>query len=141
MGFSLGDPEAHRCAGQDGGMLPSSQDLWSPGHPSNTALSPHELQGEPKAGAWCVSCGKCPAKVSAINKSIIKGGCTLAFEHTPGRAYFSPSKESMWGKQRGGGGGCCKGPRGCRRMRCNLGLKMEDQEEEGEIYQAGKLQD
>ena len=50
-----------------------------------------------------MSCGKCPAKVSAINKSIIKGGCTLAFEHTPGRAYFSPSKESMWGKQRWGG--------------------------------------
>ena len=47
-----------------------------------------------------MSCGECPAKVSVINKSIIKGGCTLAFEHTPGRAYFSPSKESMWGEQR-----------------------------------------
>lgn len=64
MGVNLGDPEAHECAGGDGGMLPSSWGIWSPGHPSNTALSPRELQGEPKAGAWCVSCGKCPAKVS-----------------------------------------------------------------------------
>lgn len=50
-----------------------------------------------------MSCGKCPAKVSAINKSIIKGGCTLAFEHTPGRAYFGPSKERVRGEQRAGG--------------------------------------
>lgn len=76
-----------------------------------------------------MSCGKCPAKVSAINKSIIKAGCTLAFEHTPGRAYFSSSRESVWGEQRGG----CKGTRGCRRIRCRLGMKMEDQEEEGVI--------
>lgn len=48
-----------------------------------------------------LSCGKCPAKVSAINKSIIKGGCTLAFEHTPGSVYFSPSKEGVWGEQKG----------------------------------------
>lgn len=84
-------------------MLPSSQGISSPGHPPNTALSPCELQGEPKAEAWCVSCGECPAKVSAINKSIIKGGCTLAFEHTPVRAYFGPSKERLWGEQRWGG--------------------------------------
>lgn len=48
-----------------------------------------------------LSCGEYPAKVSTINKSIIKGGCTLAFEHAPGNAYFSPSNEGIWGEQKG----------------------------------------
>lgn len=47
-----------------------------------------------------------------------------------------PRKEC--GVSKGGEG--CRGPRGCRRMRFGLGMKMEDQEEEkGEIHQAGKL--
>lgn len=43
-----------------------------------------------------------PAKVSAINRSIIKGGCTLAFEHTPGRAYFNLPRQ-VCGVSKGGG--------------------------------------
>lgn len=74
--------------------------MWAPGDLSNTALSPCELQGKVKAAAWCVSSGKGPARVSAINKSIIKGGCPLAFEHTPGEAGVSCSKENEWGEQR-----------------------------------------
>lgn len=43
-----------------------------------------------------------PAKASAISRSIIKGGCTLAFEHTPGRAYFNLPRQ-MCGVNKGGG--------------------------------------
>lgn len=42
-----------------------------------------------------------PAKVSAINRSIIKGGCTLAFEHTPGRVYFNLPRQ-VCGVSKGG---------------------------------------
>lgn len=44
----------------------------------------------------------CPAKVSAMSRSIIKGGCTLAFEHTPGRAYFNLPRQGC-GVNKGGG--------------------------------------
>lgn len=74
---------------------------------SDAAPSPCGLQGGWEAGAWLVSCGECPAKAFAINKSIIKGGYTLALEHAPGRAYFRPLGKRV----RGGEVGGCKGPR------------------------------
>lgn len=94
-------------AGGDGEVAVPRLGQTVPGPASDAAPSPRGLQGGWEAGAWLVSCGKCPAKVSAINKSIIKGGYTLALEHAPGRAYFRPlGKRVRGGEVRG-----CKGPR------------------------------
>lgn len=94
-------------AGGDGEVAVPRLGQTVPGPASDAAPSPRGLQGGWEAGAWLVSCGECPAKVSAINKSIIKGGYTLALEHAPGRAYFRPlGKRVRGGEVRG-----CKGPR------------------------------
>lgn len=41
-----------------------------------------------EVGPWHSSHTECPTRVSVINKSIIKRGCTLALEQVPERVYF-----------------------------------------------------
>lgn len=95
---SLGAPGAHRCVGgivlKVGQKVPRSI-------PQHRPRPPRAARGTEGRNLVCELWPR-PAKVSAINRSIIKGGCTLAFEHTPDRAYFNFPRQ-VCGVNKGGG--------------------------------------